>query len=232
MSVMNFLINESSAKMALSGKPIHGYCFRRGMPDEMIKIVLNEQDLIWNRKGKSPDLVVVAGSCVPAYEKYELRLPRIFDFRLSYDKTRLLSTVDTLLASLFYIKLMTLPQVDEFGSLACCVQIRCRILPPSKAYQELIAKLRLRQARFYFDFQSIPCVNGDVLDESQRNIPFTRCVDFTFKNCPPVLDIKIDGITRDRASISNCPYDIKQLVEDQGLNCVFGHRDHQERYIT
>lgn len=197
----------------------------------MIHIVVAEQDSIWKRKSKRLDLVIAAGTGLPAYERYDLQLPRIFDFRLPYDKTRLLGSVDTLIASLSYIKLATSPRIDESGDLFCCVQIRCRILPPSKAYQELIAKLRRRQARFYFDFQSVPCVNRDIIDESERNIPFTRCVNLLIQDYPPSIDIQIHGITRDRTSISNCPYDVQQLVEDQGLNCVFGHRDHKERYL-
>lgn len=197
----------------------------------MIRIVINEQDLVWNRKKKNLDLLIAAGSGVPAYEKYEINMPRIFDFRLAYDKTRLLSSVDALLASLFYVSLMTLPQCNEFGVLVCSIQIRCRVLPPSAAYQDLIARLRVRRARFYFDFQSIPCVNREIIDEAERNIPFNRRVNLSFENHLPSIDIQVHGITRARTSISNCPYDIQQLVEDQGMNCVFGHRDHKERYF-
>ncbi|KAH6714025.1 hypothetical protein BKA61DRAFT_689470 [Leptodontidium sp. MPI-SDFR-AT-0119] len=219
------------ARMAVSQRTFRGYSFRRGMADEMIRITAAEQDSIWNRKGKHLDFLIAAGAGLPAYERYNIRMPRIFDFRLPYDKTRLLSSVDTLIASFFYVKLATLPQTDESGALFCSVQIRCRILPPSKAYQELIAKLRVRRARFYFDFQSVPCVNKEILDESERNIPFTRCVNLSIQSYPPVLDVQIHGITKARTSISNCPYDVQQLVEDQGLNCVFGHWDHKERYF-
>ena len=46
------------------------------------------------------------------------------------------------------------------------------------------------------------------------------------------IDVKIDGITKMVRSISNCPYKLQTLIEDQGLDCVFGHRDHKKRYLA
>jgi hypothetical protein len=32
-----------------------------------------------------------------------------------------------------------------------------------------------------------------------------------------------------KQSISNCPYNLITLIHDQGLDCVFGHKDHRVR---
>lgn len=45
------------------------------------------------------------------------------------------------------------------------------------------------------------------------------------------IDVMISGLTTVRKSISNCPYRIQTLIEDSGLNCTFGHKDHKARYL-
>lgn len=41
-----------------------------------------------------------------------------------------------------------------------------------------------------------------------------------------ILDMKMDGLAG-QESLSNCPYKLLALIRDQGLDCVFGRKDHQ-----
>jgi hypothetical protein len=74
-------------------------------------------------------------------------------------------------------------------------------------------------------------VNRQVYDEAARGIAFSRYIRFSVVSLSDEVDIKINGITEQARSISNCPYKIQTLVEDQGLSCVFGHRDYKRRYF-
>ncbi len=222
--------------MALSRKSVHGYhAMERSAPNELIEITFKEQDFLWRRKGKAPDILLALGERVPPCDR-ALRPEKVpdwlADFRLqAANRTRLESSVDILLASLFYVELIGVPQLDELGSLFCRAQIRCRILPSSEAYQNLIERLRERRARFYYDYKSIPCINRQLCSEASRGIAFSRCIEMSLPSLQHSLDVKIDGITRVSQRISNCPYKIQQLVEDQGLHCVFGNKDHKDRYL-
>jgi hypothetical protein len=41
------------------------------------------------------------------------------------------------------------------------------------------------------------------------------------------LDVRLKDDLMGEQSISNCPYKVEKLVEDQGLDCSFGRRDHR-----
>jgi hypothetical protein len=225
-----------SARMSLSPKSVHGYHAKeRDVPNEMIDIIRKEQDFIWRREGRAPDILVALGARVPSHDRTVIaeKIPDwLADFRLqATNQTALERSVDAILASLFYLELIGLPQLDELGQYFCRAQIRCRILPSSKAYRNLIERLRERRARFYYDYQSIPCINRQLYDEADRGIAFSRCIDMSLPTLQGSIDVKIDGITRTGHRISNCPYKIQQLVEDQGLHCVFGNKDHKMRYF-
>lgn len=222
--------------MSLSRKSVHGYhAMERDVPNEIIDIILEEQDFLWRREGRAPDILLALGAHIPPYDRTmtsEKTQDWLVDFRLqAANRTRLERSVDTLLASLFYVELIGVPQLDELGLLLCRAQIRCRILPSSKAYRNLIERLRERRSRFYFDYQSIPCINRQLYDEAGRGIAFSRCIEMSVSTLQHSIDVKIDGITSTSRRISNCPYRIQQLVEDEGLHCVFGNKDHKMRYL-
>jgi len=156
----------------------------------------------------------------------------IEDFRLRDNAERLQRSADALLASQFYPELIRVPQLDELGHMFCRIQIRCRISPTTRAYRILIAKLRERRSRFYFDYQSIPCVSQQLHDKAGRGISFSRCIKMSVPTVQHSIDIKIDRITSTSQRISNCPYRVQHLIEDQRLNCVFGDKDHKVRYFS
>ena len=222
--------------MSLVPKSVHGYHAKeRDVPNEIIDIVLKEQDFIWAREGKAPDILVALGARIPPYDQImtsEKTPDWLADFRRqAANRTRLETSVDILLASQFYVELIGVPQLDELGLLFCRAQIRCRILPSSKAYRHLIERLRERRARFYYEYQSIPCINRQLYDEAGRGIAFSRCIEISLPTLQHSIDVKVDGITRTSQRISNCPYKLQQLIEDQGLHCVFGNKDHKMRYF-
>lgn len=224
----------SCARMSLSRKSIRGYQAKRHCnPKEIISTVHEEQNLIWKRNNRNADVLIAVGAHIPVYDQTipKIIYPNLVDYRMSYDSGRLCNSIDLILASTFYLELVGPPQPNELGRFFCRIQIRCRLSPSSRAYRSLIGELRKKRARFYFDYQSIPCVNRQLYDEFKRGVAFSRCLELTTHSMNDAIDVRVDGITSTSRSISNCPYKLKQLVEDQELNCIFGSKDHKERYF-
>ena len=121
--------------------------------------------------------------------------------------------------------------------LICSLEIRCR-WAPSPALQNLAKQLLDRQAHFHYGQQeSILCVNPVSYDvEKNEPIPFSRHINVTALSRDDLIDVKLEVPTgRDNTiemlSISNCPYKLKSLIHDQGLNCCFGRRDHRSTHF-
>jgi hypothetical protein len=74
------------------------------------------------------------------------------------------------------------------------------------------------------------CVDQELLDDLRRGVAYSRIIDISVHSLNDVINVRLDGITRKVRNISNCPYKISDIVEDQGLHCVFGHRDHRCRH--
>ncbi|PMD42322.1 hypothetical protein L207DRAFT_632109 [Hyaloscypha variabilis F] len=229
----NEILLSQCAKMSLSSKSVHGYHAReKYLPNEMIDIMLEEQDILWKRERKGPDILVALGARVLLDRAMSNKTPEwLVDFRLQAASRSREKTVDLLTASLFYIELIGMPQLDELGHFYCRAQVRCRISPSSIAYGKLIQRLRESRARFYYDFQSVPCVNQELHDEATRGIAFSRRIEMSVPSLHHSVDVKINGITSTIQRLSNCPYKLQQLVEDQRLHCVFGNKDHKMRYL-
>jgi hypothetical protein len=135
---------------------------------------------------------------------------------------------DALLATMFYIELCGEPDLTEIG-FHCHIRIRCRIYPATESYIPLLDTLCEKKARFHYDYRSIPCVDRQCYEIAKQRLPFSRRFDITVLSLKDAINVEVDGITRARTSISNYLYIVEQLVEDQGLNCVFGHCDHRKR---
>jgi hypothetical protein len=45
------------------------------------------------------------------------------------------------------------------------------------------------------------------------------------------IDVQID-VQGTPQNIGNCPYELRNLIRDQGLDCVFGRKDHQDQSGT
>lgn len=138
---------------------------------------------------------------------------------------------DNLLASLFYVQIDEMPVLDQ-TLFVCKGKICCRLGPSSKALPELA--YRLKDANFYLNFhEKIACMD----DEMYQAIicdgkPYCRPIVFNVMSMEDSIDIKIEGLTARARSISNCPYKIQTLVEDEGVDCVFGHRKSKKRLRT
>ena len=136
---------------------------------------------------------------------------------------------DNLLAALFYVELPEFPTFNR-NLFTCRARILCRIGPSHKALRELAKRLKDTGAHFYLDFeQKVSCVDEDSYKSLECGYSFSRNITFKVTSLEECIDIKIDGITRRARSISNCPYKIETMVEDEGLDCVFGSRNNRKR---
>ena len=79
-----------------------------------------------------------------------------------------------------------------------------------------------RQACFYYNFESLPCVDQELLEEVKYGVAYSRCIKVSIRSLNDIIDVKVDGITKRVRSISNCPYRVNDIIEDQGLHCFLG----------
>jgi len=137
---------------------------------------------------------------------------------------------NNMIASLFYITSSGLPVTRETG-VVFQLNIHCR-WAPSPALLALLQQLQEIQACFcYGNQKSIPCVDAQVYQDVKGGAAFLRCIDLVVSSLADTIDIKLhDRFQRGPQSISNCPYEVSALVQDQGLSCMFGHRDHKRRF--
>ena len=197
-----------------------------------MEITLREQDIIFSRAKRKPDLLLVLGA--RRYAPISRPQEWIVDRRLSpQHREAIFNACERLLASLFYVELVALPELnDEDTGFFCRAQLCCRLSPSNPAYDVLIRRLRAAQARFYYGngSQSILCVTRQVYEQAQQGLAFSRHIEFIVCSLKDSIDVKLHGITRRAISISNCPYILQTLIEDQRLHCVFGDRDHKGRF--
>ncbi len=74
---------------------------------------------------------------------------------------------------------------------------------------------------------SEPLVTSKTLGRCREGEAFTKILEMRVTSFSSKLDVKLDGISGQKESISNCPYELRKLVADQGLNCHFGTKDHR-----
>jgi hypothetical protein len=136
---------------------------------------------------------------------------------------------DNLLAALFYVRLVEIPKFNR-NLFTCRAQILCRIGPSHDALRELAKRLKDTDAHFYLDFeQKVSCVDEESYKSLELGSCFSRNISFKVMSLADCIDIKIDGITARARSISNCPYKIQTMIEDEELDCVFGSRNSRKR---
>jgi hypothetical protein len=137
---------------------------------------------------------------------------------------------DNVIASLFYITSTGMPVIRETG-VVFQLNIQCR-WAPSSALLALLQQLQETRAYFCYDNQkSIPCVDTQVYEDVKEGAVFLRCIDLVVSSFEDTIDIKFhDMFQRGPQSISNCPYKVSALIQDQGLFCMFGHKDHKRRF--
>lgn len=139
-----------------------------------------------------------------------------------------------LLASLFYIELASVPTfyspVDT-----CIINIRCRIAP-GQGLRELVYKLHRENIRLFYRgqklrFSEVFLCPKEVLQAIERGGPFYRQV--TIEASPETtIQAKIDGMDGEKHNISGCPYNVDDLICNQGLDCHFGWRSYSQGLIA
>jgi hypothetical protein len=76
------------------------------------------------------------------------------------------------------------------------------------------------------EYSAEPMVTLAALRECRKGNPFSRVLEMEVASIKSVLDLGMDGLAGQEL-LSNCPYRLLELVKDQGLDCVFGRKDHQ-----
>jgi hypothetical protein len=186
-------------------------------------LILWEQNFIWSRKHKDPDIFLLLG------ERTEMTT---IAGKASWLEGKPLEAwmsfvSDSIVASLFYIELAGLPLLSELGFI-CQVNIQCRLLPSEPHLKTLVKQLWDRQACFFCGFEtSVPCVDQELFDNIKYGAAYSKLIKINIRSLDDLIDIKIDGVTKRARSISNCPYIVNDIIEDQGLHCFFGRKDHQ-----
>ncbi len=149
------------------------------------------------------------------------------------NREKLRRCANNMVASLFYVELVRKPIPNEDETVFICqLRIRCRLSPSQLALIALLQQLQDTQAYFCYDNQkSIACVDSQLYDDVKGGAAFSRRIDIIVSSLDDMLDIKLDDMfRRGEQSISNCPYHLNTLIRDQGLHCIFGHKDHKRRF--
>ena len=145
--------------------------------------------------------------------------------------TELLATLTCrLFCHLFYVELVSLPMF--LGKpLKCRVRLLCR-LPPGPPLMDLLVRLDERKAQVYFSghearYDRIILCTEAAMSRCREGRPFERTLEVEVLSPESAVDIRIDQLSAEPQSISNCPYKLHKLVRDQKLDCVFGSDDHR-----
>ncbi|KAH8587546.1 hypothetical protein B0O99DRAFT_399361 [Bisporella sp. PMI_857] len=193
-------------------------------------MTLREQDVIWSRQRKPVDVLICLGENPGDPPPKIPSIPCIIDQRYLYDADQnAVNGADRLLASLFYIELLAVPQLADIG-FRCTGHIRCRLRSDTEAYQMLVTRLQKTKAHFYYAGQVVPCITNQIYNQMREGVSFSKYFELETPSLDTVLDIRIDGITKSIMSISNCPYILNTLIADQKLNCVFGSSERRRAY--
>lgn len=147
------------------------------------------------------------------------------------------STASRMLASLFYIELASIPEFCSGLSLVH-LRIRCRV-PPGPSLIALL-RLPLQNSQLYCWAETRDSRSSTSMKDGKQNKEplaistsvaqyqegFSKAVTVEAKSLGSVIFV---GITTKSGfeMISKCPYQIRNLIQDQGLNCIFGRKDHR-----
>ncbi|KAF4957156.1 hypothetical protein FSARC_11365 [Fusarium sarcochroum] len=156
----------------------------------------------------------------------------------TYNSSLLATISSQLLANLFYIELGTMPDASRSFQY-CPVMLRCRI-PPGQSLVDLLNRLHRENTLLYYQGFGVSetreelCTEA-VLWEGDRHRPFLRTIMLPILSVETEARIQIDGLDGQKHCISNCPYKLEQLIQDQEMDHVFGRRDRKcatEAWVT
>jgi hypothetical protein len=145
--------------------------------------------------------------------------------------TRLTSEIrgcaDNLIASLFYIELIEMPIFKGY-KFHCKGRVLCQ-LGPSTALHNLTLRLQHTQSRFYINCEEKVCVDDALYKKVKNGGSFSVAVEFTALSKEDKINLKIEGLTQRARDISNFPYLLEDMCQDQKFNHKFGRPDHKEQ---
>lgn len=133
-------------------------------------------------------------------------------------------------AKLFYIELERLPRFFQSPEV-CSITIKCRVRPGHTLMDLLYRLDRLQIQISYrgdeYDYVSEPLLSLDMLQSCRNGGPFRKELRAKAYSLDTVIDLKLISVDGSAYSISHCPYELRQLISDQGLNSAFGRSDHK-----
>ncbi|UPK92157.1 hypothetical protein LCI18_003092 [Fusarium solani-melongenae] len=144
-----------------------------------------------------------------------------------YSRELLEAASNSLIATLFYIELNTLPSFYR-GSETCTITLQCRV-PPGPALLDLVYRLYRRKTRLWYgtgalDQTEIELCTDDVVRRCRNEEPFMRELLIGVSSPGDSVTIQLQAGSG-RYYVSRCPYKIKNLIKDQGLDSPFCTRD-------
>jgi hypothetical protein len=141
--------------------------------------------------------------------------------RMLAEEDALRDVIDNWMASLFYINLQNLQEVED--KFLCTGYIRCRQHLPQTGYDALLMRMQETSAYFLVNGSPIPCI------KTLRHKPSTfRCiVKFYVEDLSSDVNILLGGLTAQRWPISGLPQSVENIIQLQGSNTPFGRSDHK-----
>lgn len=105
------------------------------------------------------------------------------------------------------------------------IVVRCR-LNPGHALLYLLFRIRRLNICFYYQCDEITPIKAlvcteDVIQRCRAMQPFEREVKIKALSPTTEISIDMDGVDGEKYNISNCPYRLDHLIEDQGLSNLY-----------
>lgn len=146
-----------------------------------------------------------------------------------YNALSLHFVAQRMLSCLFYIEAASRPALYSPPE-TILVRLLCRI-PPGGEMTSLARNLfqrntnvRYRGAEATWTAETL--VTPTILAHCRNGEPFLKVLRVQINAMETAVDVRLGDQLIGEQSISNCPYKLGKLIEDQGLDCSFGRRDH------
>jgi hypothetical protein len=140
------------------------------------------------------------------------------------DKCAVPNVMDSIIASIFYFELDTLPEFER-GGYSCCGYIFCRMDIPLEGLRYLYNRLYETSSWFLIQGSPIRCVQS-----IPTAVPPFKCrVTFRAETLEEIIGFSIRGITASPKPLSGFPTTLGKLLAAQQLESPFGTVDHAVR---
>ncbi|KAH6871697.1 hypothetical protein B0T10DRAFT_417058, partial [Thelonectria olida] len=97
-----------------------------------------------------------------------------------------------------------------------------------ETYYLLFRLCRERRALYYrgseVEFTHTILCTEEVMWRCRNNEPFIREFRIELQSMDARIDVSIEGSDSKTHNIGRCPYTVRQLIQDQGLDCMFRTR--------